>query len=147
MLYDLKKSNPYDREKFMARAKEMLEKEDVVDLSKHHPKRSNKQNAYAHVLFAYFASEYGITKEEVKQSYFKERVNSEIFLRTKINKQGKLIEYLRSSKELNSAEMTLALERFRNWSASVANIYLPAPGEESFLTYCEQQIEANKEFL
>lgn len=147
MLYDLSKNNPYDREKFAARVKEMLEKGEVVSLSRHHPTRSNRQNAYAHVLFSYFASEYGITAEEAKQDYFKRLVNSEIFLRAKVNKQGRQIFYLRSSSDLDSAEMTLALEKFRNWSSSMANIYLPAPDEQRFLTYCEKQIEANKEFL
>lgn len=63
------------------------------------------------------------------------------------NKKGKEVTYLRSSAELTTGEMTLSIDRFRNWSASVAGIYLPAANEQQMLIYAQQEIERNKEFI
>lgn len=62
-------------------------------------------------------------------------------------KKGKEVTYLRSSAELTTGEMTLSIDRFRNWSASVAGIYLPAANEQQALIYAQQEIERNKEFI
>ena len=70
-----------------------------------------------------------------------------MFERTITNRRGKEITYLRSSKELTTSEMTLSVDRFRNWSSSVAGIYLPSPNEEQMLLYARQELERNKEFL
>jgi hypothetical protein len=43
--------------------------------------------------------------------------------------------------------MTLSIDRFRNWSASVAGIYLPAANEQQMLIYAQQEIERNNEFI
>jgi len=55
--------------------------------------------------------------------------------------EGKLgkVRELRSSAEISKAEMTEAIERFRNWSSVVASIHLPAPNEHEFLKHIEQQ--------
>ena len=55
--------------------------------------------------------------------------------------------YLRSSAELTTAEMSLSIDRFRNWSASVAGIYLPSANEQQMLVYAQQEIERNREFI
>jgi hypothetical protein len=57
------------------------------------------------------------------------------------------VEFLRSTAELTTAEMTTAIERFRNWSSAVAGIYLPSANEQEFLIHCKQIIEENKEFI
>jgi hypothetical protein len=43
--------------------------------------------------------------------------------------------------------MTLSIDRFRNWSASVAGIYLPSANEQQMLIFAQQEIERNKEFI
>ena len=65
----------------------------------------------------------------------------------KPDRKGKEVTYLRSSAELTTGEMTLSIDRFRNWSASVAGIYLPAANEQQMLIYAQQEIERNKEFI
>ena len=64
-----------------------------------------------------------------------------------VNKKGKEVTYLRSSAELTTGEMTLSIDRFRNWSASVAGIYLPSANEQQMLIFAQQEIERNKEFI
>lgn len=65
----------------------------------------------------------------------------------KPGRKGKEVTYLRSSAELTTGEMTLSIDRFRNWSASVAGIYLPAANEQQMLIYAQQEIERNNEFI
>ena len=57
------------------------------------------------------------------------------------------ITCLRSSADLSTAEMTLSIDRFRDWSSAVAGIYLPAAGEKEMLIYAQQEVERNKEFI
>lgn len=98
------------------------------------------------MLLGYFASEFGSTIEQVKVDVFKRLVNSDIFVRQRTNKRGVVVEYLRSTSDLDTGEMTEAIERFRNWSAAEQGLYLPEPNEGLFL-YAQQQIERNSEYL
>ena len=70
-----------------------------------------------------------------------------MFERKTVNKKGNEVTYLRSSAELTTGEMTLSIDRFRNWSVSVADIYLPAVNEHQMLVYAQQEIERNKEYI
>ena len=119
----------------------------VFELTEKKPKRSLSQNAYLHVILAYFASETGNTLEWVKKEYYKKLVNPATFIRTKEDRFMGTIKYLRSSSELDTSEMTLTIDRFRNWSAAQAGIYLPAPDEERLLQLAQIEIEKNKEFI
>ena len=85
--------------------------------------------------------------EEAKVDFFKRECNREIFERERPNKKGVLKTYLRSTKELDTAEMTTAIERFRNWASCEAEIYLPAPNEEQFLLHCQKIIEQESIYL
>lgn len=145
MIYDLK--NPYDIGKFKDRVVELINQRAVVDLTKKNPNRSLSQNAYLHLILGFFAVEYGCSLDEVKLDFFKRKCNKEIFERRVTNKQGKEITTLRSSADLDTMEMTTAIERFRNWSVSVAGIYLPSPNEDQFLIHVSQEIERNKAYI
>ena len=145
MIYNL--SNTYEQQEFLDQVMKLLGDGAMVELKKKSPKRSLAQNAYLHLILGYFGSIYGASMDEVKVDFFKRECNRDIFEREGVNKKGNVVKYLRSSAELSSAEMTTAIERFRNWSASVPKIYLPSPNEEQFLAYCEQEIERNKMFV
>lgn len=144
MIYDLK--NPYDIGKFKDRVVELVNQRAVVDLTKKNPNRSLSQNAYLHVILGFFASELGYTLEEVKQGIFKQICNKEIFVRN-IEVCGKPVEYLRSSKDLDSQEMTTAIERFRNWSSLEAGIYLPSADEKHFITHMQKELRRYKQWI
>ena len=145
MIYDLK--NEYDIHKFKTYVNKLYEKRAVVEVKEIHPGRSLSQNNYLYLLLGYFASEYGCSIDEAKIYFYKRECNKDLFERTKTNRRGKEITYLRSSKELTTSEMTLSIDRFRNWSSSVAGIYLPSPNEEKMLLYARKELERNKEFL
>lgn len=145
MIFNLK--NDYDKQRFKDYCNKLYTEGCAVELTKKRANRSLPQNAYLHLILGWFACEKGYSIDEVKVDFFKRECNRVIFEQTKINKKGEEITSLRSSKELDTAEMTTAIDRFRNWSASVAELYLPAPNEHEMLLYAEQIIEQNKEFI
>ena len=145
MIFNLK--NEYEVPKLKDYVNRLFREHAVVEVKKKLPNRTLAQNSYLHLLLGYFASEYGCSLEEVKIDYYKRTCNRDLFERKTINKKGKEVTYLRSSAELTTSEMTLSIDRFRNWSASVAGIYLPAANEQQMLIYAQQEIERNKEFI
>lgn len=145
MIYDT--SNPLDKANFMLRAKKLAESGKVIELTEKKPRRSLPQNKYLHVILAYFGTQTGNTLEWVKQQYYKKLVNPDLFIREKEDKYLGRIKVLRSSADLDTAEMSLSIERFRNWAAQEAGIYIPSADEAIFIQQMEIEIERNKEFL
>ena len=145
MVFNL--NNPYDVQKFDDYVKKLREQKAVVDVKKKHPNRSLAQNSYLHVLLGYFACVYGCSLEYAKTEYFKKECNPDMFIEERVTKNGEVIQDWRSTSELDTAQMTMAIERFRNWSASVGGIYLPSPNEGEALIYAQQVIEQNQEFM
>lgn len=145
MLYNL--NNEHEVPKFKDKVDKLLAEHATVEIKKVYPKRSLAQNNYLHLLLGYFGSEYGLSIEEVKLDIFKRLCNPELFKRSHNNKRGARVEFLRSTAELSTAEMTTAIERFRNWSSAVAGIYLPSANEQEFLIHIRQVIEENKDFI
>lgn len=145
MVFNL--NNPFELEKFKGYVNQLYAQKAVVEVKKKLPKRSLSQNSYLHLILSWFACETGYSVEEVKLDYFKKRCNQDLFERKKVNKQGKEITFLRSSAELSTGEMTVAIERFRNYASAEAGIYLPGPNEREFLIHIQQQIERQKEFI
>lgn len=145
MIYDM--DNPLHREQFLARAKALSKRKCIVELTEKKPCRSSPQNRYLHLALGYFATQTGNTMEYVKEKYFKILCNKGIFLREAEDKYLGKVRYLRSSASLDTAEMTTAIERFRNWSSSEAGIYIPAPDEDRLLQLMEIEMERNKQYL
>ena len=85
--------------------------------------------------------------EEVKQDIFKRKLNKDIFEVERVNKRGQKVVRLRSSRDLDTEEMTRAIERFRNWSSAVAGLYIPSPNETDALFAAQQQMEQCAEYL
>lgn len=144
-LYDT--SNPLDKANFLLRAKKLAESGKIVELTEKKPRRSLPQNKYLHVILAYFGTQTGNTLEWVKQQYFKKLVNPDLFVREKEDKYLGRIKVLRSSADLDTAEMSLSIDRFRTWSAQEAGVYIPAADEAILIQQMEIEIERNKEFL
>lgn len=145
MIYNLK--NEFECQRFKDAVARMIAEGTVVDMRRKRPVRSLSQNSYLHVLLGYYAAEFGYTIEEVKFETFKKTCNASLFVRERENRRGCRVRYIRSSRDLTTDEMTLAIERFRNYSASVAGLYLPEPRESEALLFAEQQIELCKEYL
>ena len=145
MIYDT--SNPLDKANFLLRAKKLAESGKIIEMSEKKPRRSLPQNKYLHVILAYFGTQTGNTLEWVKQQYYKKLVNPDLFIREKEDKYLGRIKVLRSSAELDTAEMSLSIDRFRNWSAQEAGIYIPSADESILIQQMEIEIERSKEFL
>lgn len=145
MIYDT--SNPLDKANFLLRANKLAESGKVIELTEKKPRRSLPQNKYLHVLLAYFGTQTGNTLEWVKQQYYKKLVNPDLFIREKEDKYLGKIKVLRSSADLDTSEMSLSVERFRNWAAQEAGIYIPSANEAILIQQMEIEVERNKEFL
>ena len=145
MLFNLR--NAYEHERFKAYVNKLYQERAVVEVKRKHPGRTLRQNSYLHLLLGYFGCEYGCSLDEAKVDFYKRTCNRDLFERTTVNKHGREITYLRSSAELTTGEMTLSIDRFRNWSAANAGIYLPAANEHQMLLYAQQEMERGKEFL
>lgn len=144
MIFNL--SSEYEKERYKEYVNKLYKEGGVVEVKKKHPPRSLSQNNYLHLILSYFACEYGCSVDEAKLDYYKRTCNRETFEITKTNRRGKEIKVMRSSSDLTTEEMSLSIDRFRNWSAA-NGIYLPGPGEEQFLLFIKQEIERNKEYL
>lgn len=145
MVYDT--SNPLDKANFLLRAKKLAESGKIVELTEKKPRRSLPQNKYLHVILAYFGAQTGNTLEWVKQQYYKKLVNPDLFIREKKDKYLGMIKVLRSSADLDTSEFSLSIERFRNWAAQEAGIYIPSADEAILIQQMEIEIERSKEFL
>lgn len=145
MVYDT--SNPLDKANFLLRAKKLADKGAIIELTEKKPRRTLSQNSYLHVTIAYFASQYGCTTEWAKQRYFKQLVNPELFVREKDDEFLGRVKYLRSSADLDVSEMSLAIDRWRNWCSMEASIYIPSADEAILIQQMEVEINRNKAFL
>lgn len=145
MIYDL--NTEIDRERLTKRITALFSARKVVEVKVYQPKRTNAQNRYLHAILGEFAMQTGNTLEEAKTEYFKKYCNADLFLVRKTLKHIGTIEVLRSSAELDTAEMTTAIDRFRNWSASEAGIYLPSPDEEAYLAAIEAEMQRHRDWL
>ena len=144
MLYDLR--NPLDRERFKRRCNALYQKQGIVDLSEK-TKRSIRQNKFLHLLLGYLAMETGNTLDYVKEVFYKRTANKELFLREKEDEILGKVEYLRSSADLSKEEMTLSIDRFRDWSSQTAGVYLPAANEQEFLASIEYELSKYKQWV
>lgn len=145
-VYDL--NTEIDRERYRRRVESLFTKRAVVEVSEHKPRRSLSQNAYLHLLLGEFAMQTGNRLYYVKREYFKRECNAELFVRSEVDKLTKKeVEVLRSSRDLDTGEMTTAIERFRNWAAEVAGIDLPDAEDRAWLDYIGREMQHQKVWL
>ena len=145
MTYDL--NNILDKERFKRRCNALYKAGEVVELTAKKKRRTMPQNAYLHLILGWFAMETGNRLEFVKQEYFKRYINPEIFVTEISDKHLGKVQVLRSSRDIDTAEMTTAIDRFRHWSSSEAGVYLPSPNESDFLQAIEIEMLRQKEYL
>ncbi len=144
MLFNL--SNLVDKQKAITRFKILLDKKATIDLTEKNT-RTPKQNKYLHLLINYFACIMGEESEYCKIHHFKIGANKALFEYERINKvTGEFRLALKSSKDLSTKEMTLAIDRFKDYSAK-NGIHLPDATQKDFITEVTQEIERNKQWL
>lgn len=146
MIYDL--NTDIDRMRFERRVVALREKRVLVELSEKKQRRTHPQNAYLHLLIGEFAMQTGNTLDWVKQEYFKRHCNAEMFVRRRTDDlTHKEVEVLRSSRDLDTGEMTTAIDRFKQWAAMECGIDLPDAEDKEWLGYIEREMQHQREWL
>lgn len=141
MIFDLR----HDKECFKEYAEKLISEEALVELTKK-DKRTNQQNRYLHLILGWFALATGYSIEEVKLDIFKRQCSTDLFMKKVTGKNGLSRIQMKSTRELSSADMTTAIERFRNYSAK-QGIYIPYPYEEQFLAEIRKELSRNAEWI
>ncbi|MCC8037311.1 MAG: hypothetical protein LIP02_04135 [Bacteroidales bacterium] len=144
MLYNL--SNELQRNDFLTRAQLLAARGDTVELTSKRP-RSLRQNAYLHVIIGYLALQLGEDSEYVKREYFKILCNPATFIRETDDRFRGKIKTLRSTASLTTEEMTLCVNRFRDWAAREAGVYLPSPDENELVAQMEVETSRGARWL
>ena len=134
MIYDLKLA--IDRQRAEKRFVQLMKECTKIELKKK-VKRSVSQNSYLHLLIGYFAMETGYTLIEAKQIY--KNVSPEIF-----EYENKGVNFIRSSADLSTSEMSKSIDKFRDNASSIAGIYLPEANENHFLDEIERELQRNR---
>ena len=149
MIYEPK--NPFQKKQALEKINYFLKLGKRFELKAKHDKRSISQNSYLHLILTWFGLETGYTLEEVKQDIFKKHVNPTLFYEGEFEGKigGLIIERWRSSASLDTAEMTLAIDRFRDFASKELGIYLPEPKDLAILQKMENEISkhSNKVYL
>jgi len=141
MIYDPK--NPLHQKQAIEKLNYFISKGKRFELKAKHDKRSISQNSYLHLILSWFGVETGYTLEEVKQEIFKKHVNSSLFYDGEM-KGFITVSRWRSTADLDTAEMTLAIDRFRDFSSKELGIYLPEPSDLAILQGIENQLSKNE---
>lgn len=144
MLYDL--SNSLDRTQFLAKVDWLISKGKRVNLSEERMLRTRSQNSYLHLLLGMVALEVGEDVDMVKDYHFKQLINKDLFQRETTDKLGNRIVYYRSTADLNTAEMTQAIDTMRAWASRELGMYLPAPNEEALLREADRMIATQRRY-
>lgn len=141
-----------DKKEEVIKAQEYLNKlvanKANIEILKKFTARSLSQNNLLHLLLSYCALQTGETLEYFKQYIWKMYICSDIFKDKYINSltNEERIRW-RSSAELNTKEMSQAIERLYNWSAKELGIVLPDPTDKEGFNYLENEIEKYKGYL
>jgi hypothetical protein len=96
-------------------------------------KKDRSQKNYVHVLFQILAMKTGLTFDEIKYGYFKKSCNPDIFIYDRTNPvTGEIKSSLRSIED-PVINLTMAIERLKNRTASDYGFELPEPNNKAEL--------------
>lgn len=139
MLFNL--SIETDRQKAKESFNFLLKNGKKIELKEKKNRRTLSQNRYLHLILSWFAWEYGETLEYVKQEFFKKIANEEIFKTEYANpRTGEIRTAWKSTADLDTATLTTAIDRFRNYASKEAGIYLPEPSDLVYLEEIERNL-------
>jgi hypothetical protein len=110
-----------------------VSKKSLAELKRIVRKRSLSQNSYLHLILSYFGSQFGYTLDEAKILY--KQLNPSVY----VYRKGRHT-FLRSSADLDTAEMTKTIDKFRDQSKEMG-FPLPAPTDQEWLRQIENEVE------
>lgn len=118
----------------------LVGKDSLVDIKRVSPSRSLRQNAYLYVTFGIFGLATGFDTDESKNIY-KRYANPRLYV---YKKRG--VPFLKSSTDLTVEEMTISIERWREYAAE-HGVDIPPPTDNEALMYWQNEIERSKYYL
>ncbi|AVR47231.1 hypothetical protein C7S20_19330 [Christiangramia fulva] len=134
---------PIQREQAIERFEYLVKNEKRIAIIDKKPKRTMKQNRYLHLLLGMFGLHFGYTLEEVKQDIFKKVVNPDTFYEGDKEYYGTKVDKWRSTADLDKGELTICIERFRNFSNDLG-FYLASPEEHAQLQHYENELSKHE---
>jgi len=143
MKYNL--ATELDRQRFVARARALLDKQGFVEL-KDCAQRTLNQNSYLHLLLGVVALDTGNDLAYVKTWYFKRLVNPDLFIVKRRDKYCGEVETERSTTELTKEETSIAIDRFKRWG-NENGFYMPEPGDEQLCRLIEIEMGRQQKWL
>lgn len=143
MILDLK--NTLDLQRFKAKVDKCLRDLPVVEFTEK-TARTSSQNRYLHLLIGMVAMDVGVTLDYAKQEYFKRLVNKDIFAIEVEDRYCGKVERLRSSADLNKEQMSMAIDRFKQWGRE-QGMCMPEPQDESLLRDIEIEMGRMRRYL
>lgn len=126
----------------------MLSHKYIVEIQRKFPRRTYNQNNYLHLLLSYCALEYGETLEYFKDYIWKRHINPDIFRQEYVNpKTGEARDDWKSSAELSTKEMSVAVDRLIDFAAKEMELILPSADQLDNIRYMENTLEKSKKYL
>lgn len=137
MKYNL--SNTLDKKQAETKFKWLCEKGKEIELTEKRKVRTIQQNKYLHVLFCIWGLEYGYTLDESKTT-IKRNCPFGCY-----EKKGE--KFLIKTSKMDTKELTVFIDWFRNWSAN--NGFYLLSSEEYLIekTRIDREIEKSKQHL
>lgn len=128
MKYDLKKEGTGDKAR--AYLDKLIENKSKCEVKKINPNRSISQNAYLHKLIALWGNEFGYFMEEAKQE-IKEAIGYTYTKQVVDPATGEVVtrKYLSETHKMDSRELTIFIDKFRDYSSAACGLYLPTSKE------------------
>ena len=145
MVYNL--SSQLDVQNARVRLESLVKRSCIIELTEKRQKRTLDQNAYLHVLLSYFAAMTGNTLRWVKEEYYKKLCNPDLYIYMKDDPFLGRVPITRSSSDLRTDEMSLSIDRFRNWAAQEGGIYLPDATSKEEIASMSIEVERYKTYL
>lgn len=108
----------------------LIEHKSKCEVKKINPNRSISQNAYLHVLFNLWGQEFGYFLSEAKQE-IKEAIGYTYTKQVVNPATGEIIvkKYLSETHKMDSRELTIFIDKFRDYSSANCGLYLPTSKE------------------
>ena len=111
-----------------------------VEIKELKPPRTTKQNAYLHLILGILAKETGYTLPEIK-IVWKRQICSDLFIYSKPSMNGKgTALFERSSADMDSKQLTQAIDRLREFSNTELDIRLPLPDDQYYLDHAYNEL-------
>jgi hypothetical protein len=143
--------NPLEIKQAIEKINHLIKTGKRFELKAKNDRRSISQNSYLHLVLTWFSIETGYTLEETKQDVFKKHVNPTLFYEGEHEGKikGLVVDRWRSTSSLDTAELTLAIDRFRDFSSIELGIYLPEPSDLALIQQMEKEISkhSNQKYL